>query len=162
MSIKRFEIFHGIALAKLLRSGKPVSLRMIETRPLSEDWRIYTINIDCDLFVKHRTNRKRGGDKNGNHAWQFSFTPSEISRILTKDKQVFVALVCGQMNLQDGMEICFLKPEQIMEIFPPESDKTFSFTVKAKPSRMLWVVVERKLRTKVRRNEIEYWDIPGS
>lgn len=33
MSVKEFELFHGAVLTKLLRSEKPVALRLIETRP---------------------------------------------------------------------------------------------------------------------------------
>ena len=43
MSIKQFEIFHGIVLTKLVRNENPVTLRMIQNSPKSDDWRIYTV-----------------------------------------------------------------------------------------------------------------------
>ena len=80
MSIKQFEVFHGIALTKLLRSDKPVSVRLIETKP-AEDWQIYAIN-DIDLFAKHRAISNPLVCKKGGYSWQFVFSPSEVSRII--------------------------------------------------------------------------------
>lgn len=37
MAIDEFELFHGVVLTKLVRSDRPITLRMIETRP-REAW----------------------------------------------------------------------------------------------------------------------------
>lgn len=159
MSIKQFEIFHGIALTKVLRSDKPVSVSLIETKP-TEDWQVYGI-IDVDLFVKHRTKSNSQVRKKGRQSWQFIFSPSEISRINKEGKPVYVALICGQQNIQDDMEICFLKPEQVRDVFPSDCNKPFSFTVRSEPGNSLWIFVHRAVRLKVPRNAIEKWEIPG-
>ena len=159
MSIKQFEVFHGIALTKLIRSEKPVSVSLIETKP-TEDWQVYGI-IDVDLFVKHRASSTSLVRKKGGHSWQFNFSPSEISRINKKDKPVHVALICGQHSINKGMEICFLKPEQVKRIFPSEVSKSFSLTVKSEPGNSLRVIVDRKEKMIVSRTAIENWDIPG-
>ena len=160
MFIKHFEIFHGIALTKLLRSEKPVSVSLIETKP-AEDWQVYGV-IDVDLFVKHRAGSTSLVRKKGGHSWQFSFSPREISRISQKDNRpVYVALVCGQSNIQEEMEICFLKPEQAEKIFPLDSNKPFSLTVRSEPHHRLAVIVDRKVKDIIPRNAIETWEIPG-
>ncbi len=164
MSIKQFEVFHGIVLTKLLRSKKPVSLRMVETRPDSDDWRVYTINIDSDLFVKHRITYKPPGKK-GRYSWQFVFSQNEIFRINEKDKTMYIALVCGRQNIKeeiDIMEVCFLEPKKIANIFPSIIDKPFSLTVRSEPNKSLRIIVNRKVRDIIPVSAIENWDIPGS
>jgi hypothetical protein len=54
MAVHEFELFHGIALTKLVRAERPISLRMIKTRP-GEAWSAYTINNEVELFLKHST-----------------------------------------------------------------------------------------------------------
>jgi hypothetical protein len=159
MFIKQFEVFHGMALTKLIRSEKPVSVSLIETRPTSEDWRIYGI-CDADLFVKHRASSTSLSRGKGGHSWQFIFSSTEIARIHKEGNPVFVALICGQSNIKNEMEICFLEPDQIEQIFPLD-DRAFSFTVRSKPGNKLWVIVDRKVKVKVARDAIEQWDIPG-
>ena len=155
MSVKQFEVFHGIVLTKLMRSKKPVALRMVETKP-TEDWRVYTFNLYYDLFVKHRSAPNPNAAKRG-ASWQFTFSPSEVSRILSKDRDVYVALVCGQQNVEDEMDVCFLDPKDVEKIFPTDSSKTFSLTVRRAPRKGLKV---KKIN--IPRNAIEKWDIPGS
>ena len=159
MFIKQFEIFHGIALTKLLRSEKPISVSLIEIRP-TEDWQVYGI-IDVDLFVKHRTGSISLVRRKGGHSWQFTFSPNEICRINKKDRPVYVALICGQQTIQDEMEICFLKPEQVKKIFPSNSEKPFSLTVRSEPGNSLRVVLDRKVKDIISRSAIEKWEIPG-
>jgi len=160
MSIKHFEVFHGIALTKLIRNEKPVSVSLIETKP-AEDWQVYGI-IDVDLFVKHRTKSNSQVRKKGRQSWQFTFSPHEISRINKKGaRPVYVALICGQQNIRDEMEICFLKPEQVKGIFPSAVDKTFSLTVRSEEGHSLKIFVGRKVRDIISRNAIEKWEIPG-
>jgi hypothetical protein len=36
MSVHEFELFHGIVLTKLIRSDRPITLRMFETKPSEE------------------------------------------------------------------------------------------------------------------------------
>lgn len=159
MSIRQFEIFHGIALTKLIRSEKPVSVSLIETKP-AEDWQVYGI-IDIDLFVKHRTKSNSQVRKKGRQSWQFIFSQGEISRINKRGRPVYVALICGHQSIQEEMEICFLKPEQVREVFPSDADKPFSLTVRSEPGNSLWVFVHRQVRIKVPRSAIEKWEIPG-
>ena len=160
MFIKQFEIFHGIALTKLLRSEKPVSVRLIETKP-TEDWQVYAIN-DVDLFIKHRAISKPLARKKGGHSWRFIFSPTEVSRINKKARPVYVALICGQPYIQDEMEICFLYPEQVEETISLDGNKSASVTVRSEPSKSLRVIVHRKEKLTVSRNAIEKWEILGS
>lgn len=162
MSVKQFEIFHGMALTKLLRSEKPVLLQMIETKPVSEDWRIYTIfrnSGETDLFVKHRITHE--APKKDGYSWQFVFAPNEISRINGKDKPVCVVLVCGRQNVKENkiMEICLLEPDQVKQIFPSDNTRAFSLTVRSEPNRQLQVKANRKVIDTIRRTAIEDWGI---
>ena len=73
-----------------------------------------------------------------------------------------MALICGQSNIQDEMEICFLIPENVAEIFPSNNNASFSLTVRSIPGKRLRIIVGRKVVNKIPRNTIDKWPIPGS
>ena len=68
MSVKEFELFHGAVLTKVLRSDRPVALRLVGTRP-GENWSTYTLNDAVDLLVSHskspRSVARSGGVRHG-------------------------------------------------------------------------------------------------
>jgi activator of HSP90 ATPase len=50
MPLREFELFHGGVITKIVRSERPVTLRLIETKP-EEKWSTYTLNDKVDLFI---------------------------------------------------------------------------------------------------------------
>src|SRR5690242_3602872 len=93
-SVRPFELFHGAALTKLVRSDRQVTLRMIETNT-AIGWAAYKINDSLILYVKYSTNPREL--KHGSVKWHFTLNPGELIKIrdLRNRDQVFMALICG-------------------------------------------------------------------
>jgi hypothetical protein len=94
--IKEFELFHGALLTKLVRSEKPLTLRLIETR-MDDSWSTYTINDQVRLLVKHSLNpRKLSRVKNG-RAWSFVFSKNQVAQATVDG--TYITLICGAIKL---------------------------------------------------------------
>jgi len=163
MTIHKFELFHAIVLTKIVRSDRPLTLRMIETRP-NEAWSAYTLNDEVDLFIKHCSNWRavsRGGD---GKSWSFVFSVGQIKQMAFSKtrKLVFVALVGGGRNINDDMQVCLLEPDELDDLIDLNSDTSQALTVKYIPRKKLMVIKDRKERLKVSQNRLDQWDIPGS
>ena len=164
MSIKEFHLFHGAVLTKLIRSGKPVSLSLIETKP-EDSWAAYTINDEVDIFMKYSTSPhflKRG---EGGYSWVFVFNPDQLGQLkgIKAKRPVYIALVCGHKSVKQGrMEICFLNPAEIVQVLDFENATQQSITVRYNTSaKKFRVVQEREEKFLVSLNELDSWEIPG-
>lgn len=162
MSVNVFELFHGAVLAKILRSEKPVSLRLIETRP-RENWSTYTLNDSLDLFISYSRNPhplRRGGT-----SWTFVFSENQLRQLdpSRRNHPVWAALVCGRSTIARGeMHICLLDPDQLAELLeysgPPQS-----LTVRAPGGGLqLRVFKDRQELFKIPNSRIDGWQISGS
>ena len=132
MSIKDFELFHGAVLTKLVRSDRPITLRMIETNP-DTSWSVYTLNDEVHLFIKYSISPRSLSRGKGGLSWVFTFRPEHISEIkaLQAEKRVFVALVGGRRNIkQVRMEICLLTPDDFARIIDLEANTNQTVTMK--------------------------------
>ncbi len=164
MSISMFELFHGAVLTKLARSDRPVTLRMIETRP-GEAWSAYTLNDEVDLFIKHSTTPRqtnRGGVRG--LSWQLVFGPNQLAEMSKAPHDVYVALVGAGQNARDtsGWCICLLDPEQVRDVLDLSVLSQQVVTVSCLPGRRLRVYKNRRVRFKIAQNRISEWDVPGS
>ena len=164
MTIKQFELFHGAVLTKLVRSDRPITLRMIETRP-SEAWAVYTINDAVDLFPKHSTSARELKRVSGGWSWQFVFSPEQVNQIHERQAsgQVYAALVCGQSDVKQGeMQICFLHPDELAKLIDFQDASTQSITVRYIPRKKLRVYSGHKVKKSVSQNALDQWNVPGS
>lgn len=162
MGIQQFELFHGAVLTKLVRSDRPITLRMIETK--EEAWSVYTVNDEIELFVKHSiTPRELGREKDG-LSWQFIFTPEQVEHIhnLRSTKKVAVILVCGRQNVKDDMQIAFIEPDDVQELIDFSVNTTQSLTVKYLPRKKLRIITGYTREKLVSQNALEKWTVPGS
>jgi len=163
MAIDEFELFHGVVLTKLLRSEKPITLRMIETRP-GEAWSAYTLNDEVDLFIKHSTTPRstvRGGE---GRSWPFVFGIDQLGQMgASKAKGgVYVALVGGSRQIKDTQRcVCLLEPGEIKELLDFSSPLQQALTVKLIPGKSLRVYSAHKMRFKIPQNRLEKWEVPG-
>ena len=160
--MKQFELFHGAVLAKLVRSDRPIALRMIETR--EEAWSVYTINDEVELFIKHSiTARHLAREKNA-VAWQFIFTLDQIEQIrhLRLNRKVAIALVCGRQNIKDDMQIAFIEPNDVESLIDFSINGTQSLTVKYLPRKQLRIITDYTTEKLVAQNALDNWDVPGS
>jgi len=163
MSIKKFELFHGAVLTKLVRNDRPTTLRMVETK--GEAWSVYTVNDEVELFIKVRSTAHELSREKDGLSWQFVFTSEQVEQIrgLYSTKKVAIALVCGRQNIKDNMQIAFIKPEDGIKNFIDFSVNTSqSVTVKCIPGKRLKVITNYKVEKKVSRNALDKWDVPGS
>lgn len=128
MKIKDFEFHHGAVIVKLLKSKKPINMKIIET---SDKWSTYTLTGDTsmsDLFITHRTGGSKYKREGGGITWAFSFSDNQISQIRADDKHnVCIALVC--VDTMEKTYICFFTPSDAKRIFVDDPEKR-SITVR--------------------------------
>lgn len=162
MSVKEFELFHGVVLTKLVRSDRPMSLRLIETSA-NEAWAAYTINTEVMLFMKHST-KPRVLKREKATSWSFVFSPKDLAKIKEKNNSVYVALVCGLKKVRpDKMEVCFLSPYQLNQLLDVVSPKQQTVTVKAQTRKQLRASsAKMESEILVPQNALEEWQVPGS
>ena len=162
MPIRDYELWHGAVITRLCRNDQPVSLTLIETR--DGDRMAYWLNDSVVLFIKYATApkpRKRGGKT----TWSFTFQPNHLADIVEyeNDAQVYLALVCGNYDLNEKMDICLLYPEDIAECLDlADVDRTQWISVEREPRKYLRVSgpnSEHKLS--IPRNRLDTWKIPG-
>lgn len=162
MAIREFELFHGVVLTKLVRSDKPVSLRLIEARP-NESWSTYTLNDEVDLFVSHSRSPRVLAD--GGASWSFVFSANQLRQLNSehRGRPVFAALVCGRGD-SDRVKsmICLLEPKEIKAVIDFTRNQQ-SLTVHKPESRgWLRVYKDRRELFKVPQSRLEKWQIPGA
>ena len=69
MPIQDIELFHGVALTKLLRKG-PKAVRLVEFNPKNSS-SAYKINLsNCYLFIKHSKTPQPNKDED-KYVWHF-------------------------------------------------------------------------------------------
>lgn len=84
---REFELFHGLALAKLIHFNKLISLHLYSSPSNSS----YVLNDNIGLFIKYSTKRLS--------PWRFSFLKEhqdEIKKMKDELSKVFILLVCSQ------------------------------------------------------------------
>lgn len=163
MSIQQFELFHGAVLAKLVRSDRPIALRMIETK--ADAWSVYTINDEVELFAKHSTVARELAREKDGLSWQFIFTSDQVEQIRnlsSKKKMVAIALVCGRQNIKDAMYIAFIEPADVGSLINFSINTTQSLTVKYMPRKQLRIITDYIVEKLVAQNALDKWVVPGS
>ena len=162
MAVHEFELFHGIALTKLVRGDRPISLRMIETRP-GEAWSAYTINSEVELFLKHSTKPTKLKREKRALAWNFVFGTDQLRQIRESTRPVYSALVCGDRTLKtDTMQVCLLDPDQLKQLIDLTVSSQQSVHIKFIPGKSLRVSSAQADEFIVPRNRFEEWEVPGS
>ena len=163
MSIKDFELYHGIVLTKIVRNDNPVSLRMIETNK-DEAWSAYRINDTTFLYIKYRT-RPRKTKRPKGLSWVFIFGEDELQQIknLKKHNPVYLALVCID---KAPNSICLLEPTEIEQCIDLNVKGSQNITVLYQRNKNLRAYGplnsndEDKLV--VPQSRLDKWTVPGS
>lgn len=164
MSAKPYELWHGLVLTKILRSGRPISLRMIETNP-SESWSTYALNDEVDLFICFNTAARsieRGGAA---HAWRFNFSANQARQLQGGGgkREVWAALVCGFKSPgASGSQICLLNPSEIQESVDFSKEQPGVSVRVPNGKGQIRVIKDRREAFKVPKSRLESWDIPGA
>ncbi len=149
MSIRMFELFHGGVLVKLLRSNRPVTLRMIETQP-KEKWSTYTLNDEIDLFITFSQKRKKFRRNGGGNSWTFQFSENQRQQIWD-GKKVHIALVCASKEFnENNIPVCLINEEKLKGL----GNDMSSITIKL-PKRGQFRVKKDKNEFKVPRSGID-------
>jgi len=162
MAVHEFELFHGIALTKLVRGDRPISLRMIETRP-GEAWSAYTINNEVELFLKHSTKPGKLRREKGGLAWNFVVGTDQLRQIRESARPVYMALVCGDQKLKtSSMQVCLIDPDQLKQLVDLSAPSQQTVRIKFLPGKSLRVSSARVDEFIVARNRFEEWQVPGS
>ena len=161
MPVRDFELFHGAVLTKLVRGERPLTLRLIETRP-TDSWSTYRLNDEVNLLLKHSTVSIARKREIGSAVWQFVLSRDQMHQI--SQPGVWVALVCGAPTLtKTEMDICLLDPAQVRELLDVHLQQQQSLTVKRLPGKSLRVTSPRAQdECVVARNRLDTWHVPGS
>lgn len=168
MGVKDFELFHGAVLAKLIRNGRPISLKLIEMQ-IDQSRCAYLINDSTYVYVKHSKTPKESKKDENTFSWVFSFTPEHLQEIkeLKGEKDLCLALVCGQNEItrKTPIEVCFLEWDQIAECFEMEAVGQQSITVKYKKGCKMRVwgrgnTMHHPLL--INQDALTVWKVPGS
>lgn len=161
MPVREFEMFHGAVLTKLVRGDRPLTLRLIETRP-EDSWSTYRVNDEVGVLVKHSVRPRTLKREEGAVAWQFVFSAEQMEQL--RQPETWVALVCGSTNFgARDMEVCLLAPSQVATLTDLTDGGQQSVTVKRLPGRSLRVGSARAAEALVvPRNRLDDWSVPGS
>lgn len=151
MGIKKFELYHGAVLTRILRKDRPLTLTLIETNT-AESWSTYKIadnNKDAILYMKYSS----APSVTSKHTrWQYSFKKEHLKELKKyEEKNIYIALIGVQRNIDDKpMEICLLNKEEMLEAIDLDSKTTQSFTVFCEAKKKL-----RVRGTRTNHNEIK-------
>ena len=164
MAVREFELFHGAVLAKLVRSDRPITLRMIETNP-SEAWSTYIINDQVKLVIKHCTKQRKLARVDGAVSWTFVFGPEQLRQLQSDGpgQEVWAALVGGTSDVKrDTMQVCLLDSDQIWSVLDMQAASPVSITIRYEPGKQLRVMYQRKAAFYVPQGRLDNWVVPGS
>lgn len=159
MPIREFEMFHGALLTKLVRSDRPIALRMIETRP-SQAWSTYLINDAVRILVKYSATPRKLTRERGAVRWNFIFSPDQMYE--ARQEGTWVALVCGADRIIQPMEVCLVNSSEIASLLDLNSSSQQWIAVKYLPNKSLRVSTATVEDYIIPRNRCERWAIPGS
>lgn len=161
MSVREFELFHGAALTKLVRTETALTLRLIETRP-TDSWSTYRVNDEVNILLKHSVRPRSRKRENGAAVWQFVFSPDQMKQVTQAG--TWAALVCGAPELgASDMDVCLLDPTQLAQLLDTGRTNQQSLTVKRLPGKSLRVTSVRVSdEFVVPRNRLDDWAVPGS
>ena len=158
--IKPFELFHGAVLTKLVRSDRPITMRLIQTS-VNEDWRIYSISTsreDARFYMRVGKN-PRPLTRTKGISWYFPIQRDESIRIkeLLEKGPVYIFLICGDEELKHTMVICAIAPDKIKDILDLDSNgNSQNVTVKYIKGRSYRVCGARKNKEVViNQNELD-------
>lgn len=157
MPVRSFELFHGAVLTKLVRSDRPLTLRLIETGSMGT-WGMYRINDEVNLLVKYSATPK---SRKGATRWDFVVSRTEIKEL--SHEATWLALVCGSSQLRSTeMEVCLLCPDQLKALFYFRLSQE-SVYVECKQGASLRVgPTKAGPELVIARNRVETWPVPGS
>jgi len=137
--IRDFEFYHGAALAKLIHSKKPVTLRLYPSGSNAS----YVINEKVGLYLKHSANRMS--------PWHFSFQKKHQNEILEMEKQ-FGYVVVGLTCYDDG--VVGLNYKELKSVLDEFHEPVEWISVSRKPRHEYSVKgKDGKLRHKIRRSD---------
>jgi len=161
MPVREFELFHGAVLTKIVRSDRPMTLRMIETKP-GESWSAYTVNGEITLILKHSATPRKLKRERGSFRWQFTLGAEQIQQLIGANS--WLGLICGSPNIgkRAPMEVCLLDPKDIESLIDKSSLVQQPIFVNYQPGKSLRASSPKSEEIVVPRNRLDTWEIPGS
>ena len=168
MAIRDIELLHGVVFTKLLRSDRPLNLKLFEFNA-DKSSAAYIVNDEVALYVKHSKTPQPRERKGYERFWVFNFSPKHLEEIrgFSADRTVCMVLVCGDTDLDnsDDMQVCFLNTEEISTCINEQAKITQSISVADVKRGKLRVWGSRnssKSPILIEKNRLESWDVPGN
>jgi hypothetical protein len=158
--VREFELYHGVAVAKIARFHADRPLRVLEMRP-EESWSALALEDETSAFVvKHRSRPRKLRRKGGGKSWRFAFSQDQLARLrrLRRGRRLCLALVCGGGGQKAGhLEIVFLLPEEWRRLLDVNSFLPQWLSVQSLPRKELWISRGRT-RVKIPRERLDRRD----
>jgi hypothetical protein len=154
---REFELYHGVAVAKIARfhAGRP--FRVLEMRP-EESWSALALDDGkTNVVIKHRSRPRMLRRKGGGNGWRFAFSHEQLARLrrLRRGRQLCLALVCGGGGRKAGLlEIVYLYPAEWRKLLDLSSFLPQWLNVQALPRKELWISRGRT-RVKIPRQRLD-------
>ena len=168
MAIKDIELFHGVVFAKLLRSDRPINLKLFEFNA-DKSSAAYLVNDEVTLYVKHSKSLQQRKRKGYECAWHFNFSASHLEEIknFSNDKCIRMILICGDNNLDNAraMQVCFLKPDEINTCIFIDATEIQTITVSDVKRGKLRVWGTKNSANNpllIEKYRLEHWEVPGN
>ena len=168
MAIKDIEMFHGVVFTKLLRSERPINLKMFEFN-VDASTAAYLVNDEVTLYVKHSKTPRDRRRKSYERVWHFNFTTVHLSEMkkLNKNSDINLVLICGDKDLDKAreMQVCFLKPKEIEKCINYNGTETQTLTVadvKRGKLRVWGSANTAKEPLLIEKRRLDEWEVPGS
>jgi len=166
--VSDFELYHGIALTKLVRNDEPVTLRLIETDP-RKAWAAYILNDEVAMYAKYRTSPYALKRVEGGRVWNFQFGSDELTKIqkLKDRRSVYLTLICGRREIKGSdvsMHTCLVRPDEVSDLIEISSPDSQNIKVKYLPGKYFRVSGSKTDRDEVKipRSRLGKWQVPGS
>lgn len=150
MAVSKFELYHGIVLAQMVRHPK-INVKLI-SRDENQHWAFYDVMDNQDEYVVYMKYASKPANVESKRRYNFTFTPQDISRIkqeMQGNKKILVCLVCG------NEEVCLLMKEDLdeLELWGIENNRNLAVTW-VKNSKLTVKSGGRELSHKIARDRL--------
>jgi hypothetical protein len=165
---KKCDMMFGAVLARLCRSDRPTTSRLISTKPDERRKQaVYQIN-DAVIYMKYDS-KSQQRERKKCEQWQFTFTGGNLDEIndrvqkLKPREEFFLVLICVRYGYEG--EVCLLNLDNIRELLDLSSGKQQVIYVEDRDDRrglQVYISRNREQPITIYKSCLDDWNIPGS
>ena len=155
-----FELFHASALAPILSSSTPITLKRLAAST-DKNWAVYNLNNAIEIFVMYDT-QPLSNQRLLSVSWVFNFTEDIINCIKGKyGRYAYLMLVCVMHRSGLGdVPVCFIQPSQLKDILDFKQNKHKLIVKLPKGRKLFRIFNDRCEEFLIRRASLNKWQFP--